>query len=186
MNIFRLGIATLLTLLLTGCAGGAPTSYADRYVAALGHYPGVELQSEAPIDAFLLFFSQAPTSTSANRLYANELYFSDTLFTSERHDEVVSYLDAMHQHAGGLDIVLLGRQIDGADVYLVWRMRFTFTPIRKPIESDSIGITHLRFNERGQIVLQQDFWDSAAGFYGQLPIVGPVLERIGQGLAPDA
>ena len=67
----------------------------------------------------------------------------------------------------------------GSDIYLVWAMEATFTPIRKPVTSNTIGMTHLRFNSAGQIVLQQDFWDSTAGFYQHVPLIGPVIRNIG-------
>jgi hypothetical protein len=39
-------------------------------------------------------------------------------------------------------------------------------------------MTHLRFDESGRVVLHQDFWDSAAGLYRNLPVVGYVLKLV--------
>jgi hypothetical protein len=39
-------------------------------------------------------------------------------------------------------------------------------------------VTLLRFDRAGRVVLHQDFWDPAAGFYEHLPVLGPVLRWI--------
>jgi hypothetical protein len=39
-------------------------------------------------------------------------------------------------------------------------------------------MTHLKFNREGRIVLHQDYWDSTAGFFEYVPILGPVIRWI--------
>ena len=39
-------------------------------------------------------------------------------------------------------------------------------------------MTQLRFNSDGLVVLHQDYWDSAGGFYDHLPVVGGLLAWI--------
>ena len=46
----------------------------------------------------------------------------------------------------------------------------------KPI--NSVGMTHLRFDEDKKIVTYQDYWDGIEGFYRTLPIIGGILEMI--------
>jgi len=48
----------------------------------------------------------------------------------------------------------------------------------KSIDSKSIGISQIRLNDAGQIVFHQDFWDNTSGFFGHLPIVGGVINKI--------
>jgi len=178
----------LLPILITlgACAQQGAAPYAARYADALDRYPGVAPATSEPIDAFVRFFSShgAGAGPDARDLYAPALYFSDTLLTSERHEEVVAHLERMG--AGELAVTVIDTQIDGADVYLVWRMRASFTPIRNPVESDTIGVTHLRFDEAGRIVLQQDFWDSTEGFYRHLPVVGTLVTAIAGRFGSDA
>ena len=180
--IALLSLLVLLSL-ASACAQQTQPPYAERYVEALQRYPGVQPVSAARLDAFVRFFSHADDQSApvtAVELYAPQLYFSDTLFTSERHEAVLSHLDRMRQAAGELRVTVLDRQIDGADVYLVWRMHASFTPVRKPVISDTVGVTHLRFDDQGRIVLQQDFWDSAEGFYRHLPVMGALIRSIGR------
>jgi hypothetical protein len=65
-------------------------------------------------------------------------------------------------------------------VYLRWSMRMQFRAAGRDVDSLSVGITQLRFDEAGQIVLQQDYWDSAEGFYRHLPVVGGLIGWIGR------
>lgn len=36
---------------------------------------------------------------------------------------------------------------------------------------------HVRFDAAGQVVLHQDFWDSAGGLFKQVPALGWMLRR---------
>jgi len=181
--------ALMLLLLLTGCAQREATPYAERYTLALDRYPGHALASDAPVEAFLAFFSHRNTASAtearaiADALYAENVYFSDTLMTTEHHDEAVDHLARMHGGTDTLEVDLLGRFTDDADVYLVWRMRATFTPVISTVHSDTIGLTHLRFDADGRIVLHQDFWDSADGFYQHVPGLGGLINAVGNRFA---
>lgn len=186
MKLPRLSVLLVL-LVLGACAQQGPPPYAERYAAALQRYPGVAPGSTQPVEAFVAFFSShAPgEGPSATSLYAPELYFSDTLLTSERHDEVIAHLERMRTGTGALEVTVLDQQVDGADVYVIWRMRARFTPVRRTVQSDSIGVTHLRFDSAGRIVMQQDFWDSTEGFYRHLPVVGPTINSIARRFTSD-
>jgi hypothetical protein len=180
MNRYRVTFIVLLLLSVSACTQQGPAPYAGRYVAALERHPGVQPASNAPIEAFVAFFSSHDrvTGPSAATLYAPELYFSDTLLTSETHAEVVAHLERMRDGAGDLAVTVIDQQIDGADVYLIWRMYARFKPISRTVESDTIGMTHLRFDAEGRIVLQQDFWDSTEGFYRHLPFIGALVSSV--------
>lgn len=181
----RLLCLLLLSTVAVGCARDAPAPYAARYAAALERYPGSEPVDPAHIEAFVDFFSKHGSTQPAD-LYAQQLYFSDTLLTSERPEEVFAHLDRMRRSAAELGVTVLDRQVAGADVYLVWRMHATFTPLYRAVDSDTVGMTHLRFDDRGRIVLQQDFWDSAEGFYRHIPGLGALVRAVGNRFAGNA
>lgn len=189
MRVAAILLPFLLVGLLVGCAQREATPYAERYTAALERYPGHVLTDDAPIQAFVAFFSHRNTASpeaaraTAEALYAEALYFSDTLMTTERHDEAVSHLARMHGGTDTLDVDLLRQLSDGADVYLIWRMRASFKPLFNTVNSDTIGLTHLRFDADGRIVLHQDFWDSADGFYQHVPGLGGLIHAVGNRFA---
>jgi len=57
-----------------------------------------------------------------------------------------------------------------------WTMSFIIDEGDTPI--NSVGMTHLQFNEEKKIVVYQDYWDGIEGFYRTLPVIGPALSMI--------
>jgi len=174
---------TALLALLTGCSGGSPLPYALAYEEALERYPGSADTDPGAVDQFVEFFSSDAShggdpASLAENLYADRLYFSDTLLTSQSKAEVVQHLTRMHEATSSLSVRVLHRQQDGADFYIIWRMTAKFAPVSTTITGHSIGMTHLRFDPEGRIVLQQDFWDASAGFYEHLPVIGFAIRTI--------
>lgn len=181
--------AALVTVLLTGCAESAREPYALTYESALERYPGSETIADSALKQFVAYFSHDTNhtgeDTAAQRtalhaadLYADDLYFSDTLLTSEDKAQVVRHLEGMRDATQHLEVQVLDTQQTGADAYLVWQMTATFVPVRKSVTGYSVGVTHLRFDDAGQIVLHQDFWDASAGFYEHIPMLGPIIRTI--------
>ncbi len=108
-------------------------------------------------------------------LYADQLYFNDTLVTLESGQAVADYMaktgDKLSVSRVDVDHTLR----DGADVFVRWTMHFKSSAWGMKVESHSIGMTHLRFDDNGRVVLHQDFWDAAGGLYEHLPIVGAMI-----------
>jgi hypothetical protein len=178
---FAATILVILPILLTaGCASERPAPYAISYTQALDRYPGNAGVTPEMLESFVQHFAQMNTLTPAatESLYAAELYFSDTLLTTEDRATLVRHVESMRNNDTQVQVAILETLISGADVYLVWTMDATFKPVRKPKTSRTIGVTHLRFNNTGQVVLHQDFWDSAAGVYQHLPVVGAIIRNI--------
>jgi hypothetical protein len=68
--------------------------------------------------------------------------------------------------------------VSGADCYVRWTLEFRTKNLAggKPIVTE--GVSQLRFDEQGRIVLHQDFWNPAAGIYGHLPVLGPAIRYV--------
>ena len=45
-------------------------------------------------------------------------------------------------------------------------------------DTRSVGMTHVRFDSAGKVVLHQDFWDSTGGFFEHVPVLGWMLRRV--------
>ena len=152
----------------------------EAYEQAMRDFPG----SEAAIDAGVARFKAAYADLTDPRLadkiretYAETLFFNDTLHTFHRLDDLVEY---MARTGAGLheSVVKVHHVIrDGADVYVRWTMEFKTRAVGRDIHSRSIGMSHLRFDEQGRVVLHQDFWDSGHGLYAHLPFVGFAVRR---------
>ena len=68
--------------------------------------------------------------------------------------------------------------VSGPDVYARWTMEIRTKNLAggKPIITE--GISQLRFDHEGRIVLHQDFWNPAAGIYQHLPLLGPAIRFV--------
>ncbi len=178
-------LATIgLLLALSGCASKQVRSYyADDYLQATERWQGTDNQAviNQGIQQFsdtLGDFTQSELRSKVERLYADQLYFNDTFKTFTNLSELAHYLEETGENVTSSQVRLLSHTIDGQDVYIRWLMDFAFSASGKDIQSRSLGMTHVRFNEQGEIILHQDFWDSTDGFFSHLPIVGGVVHRI--------
>ena len=48
------------------------------------------------------------------------------------------------------------------------------------------GVTHLRFDADGRVVLHRDYWDAAEELYEKLPVVGGLMRLIKRRLATSS
>ena len=154
--------------------------YKNDYHTALQQFAG----SETGVDQGLDFFKQTyanladeNTASHVNQLYAEELYFNDTVTTLRSRAELTDYMDKTSKKVNTSKVEVQQILRDGVDVFVRWTMHFESSAYGIKVDSDTIGMTHLRFNDEGQVVLHQDFWDSTAGLYSHLPIVGFFVRR---------
>lgn len=152
----------------------------EAYHEALQNNPGNAAAIDRGVATFRQTFGDLTRDDLARRigeLYAEEFYFNDTVHIARERPELVDYMTRTGQklQENSVDVHKVIR--DGQDVYVRWEMTFVSRALGKRVESNSIGMTHLRFNEAGQIVLHQDFWDSGSALYAHLPVVGFFVRR---------
>lgn len=175
---------------LLGCASNQPTKpgYPEVYRLALSEFQGTNDVADQSIEEFSAFLSNLGAADSAQRaaqLYAPTLHFSDSLMHTRDRNDVVTHFQGLVDAETQVQVQMLQTLVSGPDVYLVWSMQSQFTPIRKTVTSDSIGITHLRFNQQGQVIMHQDFWDTGQGFYQHVPVLGRVIRSINNRFVPE-
>lgn len=177
--IFTLLIAAMFTWIATRPA--APKPFAEAYERALAMHPGSEAGIDAGLERFAAVYgalTHPDIGQRVARLYADPMYFNDSLKTFQARPPLVDYMEATGRMLDDSSVEIAQVLRDGSDVFVRWTMRFSSSAMGRPITSESIGMSHLRFDPEGRIVLHQDFWDSAAGLYRNLPVVGYALEKI--------
>ena len=172
-----------VSIFVAGCASSPANfqPYPAAYRVALNDFPGSADVSTETISTFTEFLSELgskKTGVRAGQLYASELHFSDALMMTRDRDRVVEHFQGLVDAGTAVQVEILKTIVSEADVYLIWSMQAEFTPVRQSVVSDTIGITHLRFNEAGHVVLHQDFWDTGLGFYQHIPVLGRVVKSI--------
>ena len=174
----------ILACSTTACAGRSGSenpSYPAAYRAAL-----VETEESAPVrkedlELFIKFLESIGTPGSAkaaSELYSENIHFSDALILTKDKQVIVKHFSDLEAAGSKVKVTMHQRILSGNDIFLVWSMEARFTPIRKEMISDSLGVTHLRFDRNGKVILHQDFWDSTEGFFRHIPVLGSVVNSV--------
>lgn len=174
----------LLAAVLSGCSGTVQTSYSQQYEQALDARAGSPATG-GDLSAFRSLFSNLKADDvreQVRTVYAPDLYFNDTLHTFTSHDALASYLATTGERADQIDVTYLDQWQSGSDIFVRWKMRTVFSVLGKNKDITSFGISHLRLNASGQVILHQDYWDSAEGLLRHLPVSGPAINWIGKRL----
>lgn len=176
----------LAVLLLSGCGGLRQQDYSTDYLRALNK-PGKDSQGLAgsvtgkDLEGFISLYADLKSVDVASRarnVYAKDMYFNDTLQTLRTAESLAHYLTETAARLEDIQVEFLGWSLQGQDAFVRWRMFTRYSIYARDIEVTTLGMTHLRFDESGKIILHQDFWDSTQGLWLHLPIIGTVIERI--------
>ncbi len=180
-RIFWIGLAAL-AVVLGGCGGPAPKDQAAAFLQAERDRPGVAMDAasaERGVSKFREFFSDVNARTVREKtaeLYAEDVWFNDTLKTLRGRAAVEAYFLKTLDHVDSFSAVVDDAAVSGRNVYVRWTMDVRFKGAEEPVRT--VGMTLLRFDAEGRAVLHQDFWDPAAGFYEHLPGLGGILRWI--------
>jgi hypothetical protein len=68
--------------------------------------------------------------------------------------------------------------VRGNEYYLRWIMNMRFEMSGDTVDSKSVGMTHVRTDGSGQVVIHQDFWDGVEGVYQYIPFVGYMIGKV--------
>lgn len=176
----KLYMVPLVLTVLTACNNNVrERSYEDYYrLAPENTFSPVEseprLQGMAKI---LSNFSPEVIRNTIDDVYADPLYFHDTFHTFRSRENLKNYFLGLTENAQ-TTVEFLDAQSFGNDVYVRWSMTIRFSVWWKDIDVNSAGISHVRFNNEGKIVMHHDYWDGVEGFYAHLPVLGSLLKSV--------
>lgn len=161
------------------------TSYEDALAATSPErmrlmVPGDEIETGAKERFMQLWKNFTPEYLSANvtSVYAANAWFNDTVRTITNHADLAHYMSETAGRVASCRIEFLNIMHVEGSYFSRWKMIIQ-PDEKKPNDIwESYGISHLRFNESGQVVLHQDYWDSAGGLHDHLPGVGWILRNI--------
>lgn len=169
---------------LAGCSGG-PLDATREYRAALEQRPGVSFgspeQGRRATERFTALYADLSEENVRRRVretYAPEAWFNDTVATEQGIDAIEKYLIKTARGSEMIKGTTQDVAVSGADCYVRWTLEFRTKNLAggKPIVTE--GVSQLRFDEQGRIVLHQDFWNPAAGIYGHLPVLGQAIRYV--------
>jgi hypothetical protein len=111
-------------------------------------------------------------------VYDEDVWFNDTVKTITNRDTLRHYLHETASRVAACRVQIddIGRS--SGNYYVRWRMVVVPKDTPEHEAWHSIGVTHLRFNDAGRVILHQDYWDSSAGLFEHLPVVGWMIRNI--------
>ena len=181
-------ITIVLSLFLSSCSNYQPeqaNARVEGYLAQLKSLPVTASHPHAEQQFLTMFgdFKQAASKADIIRnVYADSFYFNDTFKTFNSLDDLVEYMQKTAEQVTVTRVALLDVAKSDSDYYLRWVMDMVFMAKGREVKSKSIGMTQLRFDQEGKIILHQDFWDGGEGFYQHLPFVDYIVNKIQSGL----
>lgn len=155
-----------------------------EYERHLAEHPGVPCDPErarGAVARFEALFGDFTPEGIARRLeatYAPDVRFDDTLKTVYGRRELGEYLAESARLVTDCRVEIAQTMTEGADLYVRWAMTLRFVKLAGGRPCRSVGISHLRLDAEGRILMQQDFWDSARGLFDHVPILGRAIRWI--------
>ena len=138
-------------------------------------------EEKAAVDRFIELFGNLTAETvraKAKSVYAPDAYFNDTLKTLIGAETIEAHLVRSAEAAEQITVDVVDVAEASGNYYLRWVMDVRFKSLKKGQVVRSIGVSHIRFNQAGQVVLHQDYWDAASGLFEHIPVLGWVLSSI--------
>ena len=174
----------LLSFVLAGCSSG-PLDATREYRAALEQRPGVSFtnaeQARRATDRFAALYgnlSEENVQSRVRQTYAPDAWFHDTVATKVGIDAIEKYLLKTARGAESIKATPQDVAVSGSDCYVRWTMEVRTKNLAGGKPTVTEGVSQLRFDEQGRIILHQDFWNPAAGIYEHLPLLGPAIRYV--------
>lgn len=171
-------LALFFALLTGGCNSNKLNSI-EEYLTLNPSPPDAEKHSR--IQNFIKLYNDLKyisVAVETEKTYAESFYFNDTLVTLHSRNELIEYLKNTQKNLKSIDFSVLNIIEQDEDVFVQWKMTTGFEILGSNSHVESIGISHLRFDTSGKIVMHQDYWDSTNGFFQHIPVIGGILEWI--------
>ncbi|MBM3901325.1 MAG: nuclear transport factor 2 family protein [Verrucomicrobia bacterium] len=138
-----------------------------------------EAQAIERVKVFLGRMTLDAVNTEVPRLYAANAYLNDTLKTLHGPQQIQEYfrqtLDAAESFTADFQDVT--RSQDGY-YYFRWIMKVRMKKVAKGETITTPGITLVRFDKTGRILIHQDYWDSTSGLFEHVPGLGYGIRAI--------
>ncbi len=184
----RFEFLLLLPLLLAGCRTTPPVldtakpfhdALATR-AGTLGVGKGSETERAAVqrVKDFFATMTEASVRQQTRQVYAPEAYLNDTLKSLTGAATIEAYFLTTVQQAESVTVKFEDVAESGGNYYFRWVMDTRLKKLRAGETIRTIGITLIRFDAQGRVVLHQDFWDSTAGVYEHVPVLGTAIRGI--------
>lgn len=137
-----------------------------------------EKEAIARFENFLDHLDEKTAREETERVYAPDAYLNDTLKTLHGSTAIRDYFVKTAKGLDGMRVRFDDVAFSGNTYYLRWVMETRMKNLAKGKTVRTIGVTLVRFDSKGRVLVHQDFWDSAQGVWDHVPVVGGVIRWI--------
>lgn len=117
------------------------------------------------------------TSISAyQKIFSDDVYFEDPFHKVNGVDKLYGIFQEMYHNLYNPYFVILDVMENGSNAYLRWEFHFAFSST-DPNQS-FVGVSHIGFNEKGEVTSHIDYWDAASHIYEHLPVIGTIIRFV--------
>lgn len=179
-----LPLCCLLLLAALPLRGDDAVDSLNRALAATESVPGPARGScteQAGIDRFQEFLEHLDEQSAREKtstVYARDAYLDDTLKTLRGSDAIRDYFVKTARGLDGMSVRFDDLAVSGRNYYFRWTMETRMKHLARGRAVRTTGVTLVRFNREGQVILHQDYWDSARGVWEHVPAVGSAIRWI--------
>jgi hypothetical protein len=136
---------------------------------------------QAAIDRFEGFLSNLNEKTATEEtttVYAPDAYLNDTLKTLHGSAAIREYFIRTARGLESMKVTFDDLAVSGRNYYFRWTMDTRMKHLAQGKTIRTIGVTLVRFDPQGRVILHQDFWDSAQGVWDHVPVLGTMIRWI--------
>ena len=191
---FVTGFATLAWL--PSLLAGSPEKNTHRqsepdpgYLAALAATarpgnPGVPAGSAMETAAIAavtnLFTNYTADALKANirKVYADVVYFRDAFKQFDRAEEIETYMLKGLEPVRSCTFEFEPVVAAGEDYWFPWTMVVSFRSEPEGAVNRTMGVSRMRFNAEGRVVLHQDYWDPTDLVWSRIPVASPLIRWV--------
>ena len=137
-----------------------------------------EKEAISRFETFLGHLDEQRARLDTTKVYAPDAFLNDTLKTIHGSGAIRDYFIKTAQGLDSMTVTFDEVAVSGHDYYFRWTMDTRMKHLSPGKTVRTIGVTLVRFNPEGQVVVHQDFWDSAQGVWDHVPVLRSVIRWI--------
>ncbi len=151
----------------------------ERSSPALFQLPAAGSAEEATmlagIEDLFTNYTYENLSSKTTEVYAKEVYFRDAFKQFSHPEEIRDYMLHGLEPLTAAEFIFNRVIRSGGEFYIDWTMRLDFKSTPAGTWEESIGMSHIRYNSKGEVIFHQDYWDPTDIVYRRIPIAKQLI-----------
>lgn len=123
-------------------------------------------------------YSAGPVQAKARSVYEDKLFFRDGFKELHDIDALEAYLVHGTEPLRSCTFDFEEPTFDNGDYYLRWVMNVNLNRDPEDQLQQAIGLSHVRLNDAGKVVYQQDYWDPTDILYSRIPVASWLIRKV--------